>query len=484
MSNRATIYKSTIDMNNKTSPRVMAIDYMSIASPCVLDVGCACGDLGVALKEIKQATVYGFEYNPDSIKIAQETKSYAEINQLNLDNLTEADFPQYKQNFDYIVCGDVLEHLRYPAETLNILKNYLKDDGYIIASIPNVAHASIKSNLLVDDFTYTPLGLLDETHIHLFTYKSIAEMFSKIGFNKKAWQPNDPYPILSEDIKKFLFDDWHSFVCQYVVKLYPTRDKQEELLIYNLKKLSINEQNSPENIKKYRAQVLCELGELSEHKIANLTSDLSYKEQMISSLNSDIDGLRQNIADKEQNEKALQEEISTQQNTIAEREKSIFELETEVSSLNSDIDGLRQSIIDKEQNEKALQEEISNQQNTIAEKEKNISKLETDVFSLNSNIEWLRQNIADKEQHEKNLLEKITNQQNIIAESEKNISKLKAEVSSLSGDIEGLRQNIMNQDGRIHKFDNKLIRKKRKYKAVIIMLILIIFVLIGFMISI
>ena len=445
MSNRATIYKSTIDMNNKTSPRVMAIDYMSLDSPCVLDVGCACGDLGVALKSVKQANVYGFEYNPESIKIAQETKAYEEIHQLNLDNLTEADFPQHQGKFDYVVCGDILEHLRYPAETLKILKSYLKNDGYLIASIPNVAHASIKSNLLVDDFTYTPLGLLDETHIHLFTYKSIAEMFSKIGLkieecnwtfhNKKAWQPNDPYPILSEDIKKFLFDDWHSFVCQYVVKLYPSRDKAEDLLSYNLQKLSINEQNSPENIKKYRAQVLGELGELSEHKIANLTSDLSYKEQIISSLNSDIDGLRQNIADKEQNEKALQEKIS-------------------------------------------------NQQNTIAEKEKNISKLETDVSSLNSDIDGLRQNIADKEQNEKALLEKITNQQNIIAESEKNISKLKAEVSSLSGDIEGLRQNIMNQDGRIHKFDNKLIRKKRKYKAVIIMLILIIFVLIGLVVSI
>ena len=481
-------------MNNKTSPRVMAIDYMSIASPCVLDVGCACGDLGVALKEIKQATVYGFEYNPDSIKIAQETKAYEEIHQLNLDNLTEADFPQYKQNFDYIVCGDVLEHLRYPAETLKILKNYLKDDGYIIASIPNVAHTSIKSNLLVDDFTYTPLGLLDETHIHLFTYKSIAEMFSKIGLkieecnwtfhNKKAWQPNDPYPMLSEDIKKFLFEDWHSFVCQYVVKLYPSRDKAEDLLSYNLQKLSINEQNSPENIKKYRTQVLSELGELSEHKIANLTSDLSYKEQMISSLNSDIDGLRQNIADKEQNEKALQEKISNQQNAIAEKEGNISKLKVEVSSLNSDIEGLRQNIADKEQNEKDLLEKITNQQNAIAEKEGNISKLETDVSSLNSNIDGLRQNIADKEQNEKALLEKITNQQNIIAEREKNISKLKAEVSSLSGDIEGLRQNIMNQDGRIHKFDNKLIRKKKKYKAVIIMLVLIIFALIGLVVSI
>ena len=163
--------------------------------------------------------------------------------------------------------------------------------------------------LLLNDFSYTPIGLLDETHIHLFTYKSIAEMLSQIGLkvekcnwtlqSKKAWQPHDPYPSLSEDIKKFLFEDWHSFVCQYVVKVYPTRDKQDELLAYNLKKLSINEQNSPENIKKYRTQVLSELGELSEQKIANLLKKLAQNEEMISTLTALLESLKNNLSENE-----------------------------------------------------------------------------------------------------------------------------------------------------------------------------------------
>ena len=144
------------------------------SNPVVLDVGCACGDLGVALKEHRNATMFGLEYNQGSIDIALETEAYEEIHQFNLDDITENSFPQYKGKFDYVVCGDVLEHLRNPMYSLNILKSYLKEDGRIIASIPNVAHMSIKSNLLVNDFTYTPLGLLDETHIHLFTHKSIA----------------------------------------------------------------------------------------------------------------------------------------------------------------------------------------------------------------------------------------------------------------------------------------------------------------------
>lgn len=155
MNNRAEIYKSKVNMNNNSSPRVMEINYMS-DSPTVLDVGCACGDLGVALKEYKNATVFGMEYNQDSIDIALKTNAYEEIHQINLDELKIDDYKQYKNKFDYIVCGDVLEHLRYPMNTLNILKNYLKEDGYIIASIPNVAH-----NELLQELTNTTSQKLD-----------------------------------------------------------------------------------------------------------------------------------------------------------------------------------------------------------------------------------------------------------------------------------------------------------------------------------
>ena len=174
-----TKYHQKIDING-LGPLSIALRHIN-ENTIVLDVGCACGDMGVALKKYKNAQIYGLEFNQESVKLAQETKAYEEVHQFNLDTLSENDFSQYKEKFDYIICGDVLEHLRYPRETLRILKTYLKENGYLIASIPNIAHMSIKANLLVNDFTYTPLGLLDETHIHLFTYKSIAEMLSNLG---------------------------------------------------------------------------------------------------------------------------------------------------------------------------------------------------------------------------------------------------------------------------------------------------------------
>jgi len=287
---RTNIYQSTVNIENKGDPRVISLDYIKNGS-VILDVGCACGDFGIALKEYKQATVYGLEYNQGSIDIALKTGVYEEVHQFNLDEITENSLPQYNSKFDYIICGDVLEHLRNPLYSLHNLKSYLKEDGKIIASIPNVAHMSIKSNLLVNDFTYTPIGLLDETHIHLFTYKSIAQSFASVGLliddckftlqTKTAWQPNDPYSQLSDDIKDYIFKDWHSYVCQYVMNVSKSSKNNDELFYHNLQKLNINENNAPENIKNYRQQILAELTNTTTQKLDNSIEILSKLEENI-----------------------------------------------------------------------------------------------------------------------------------------------------------------------------------------------------------
>ena len=83
--------------------------------------------------------------------------------------------------FDYIIFADVLEHLRDPQKALHTVKDYLKDDGKILISVPNIAHDSIIINLLNDKFQYNDTGLLDSTHIHFFTHQSLTDMLSLCG---------------------------------------------------------------------------------------------------------------------------------------------------------------------------------------------------------------------------------------------------------------------------------------------------------------
>lgn len=85
-------------------------------------------------------------------------------------------------HFDYILYADVLEHLRDPQAVLVKMKKFLKPDGSVLLSVPNIAHGDIIMNLLCDQFNYTPLGLLDNTHIHFFTYKSLRKMIADAGY--------------------------------------------------------------------------------------------------------------------------------------------------------------------------------------------------------------------------------------------------------------------------------------------------------------
>ena len=75
------------------------------------------------------------------------------------------EFPWPKEFFDYMVFGDVLEHLDDPQTVLVRLSRHLKQGGHIIVSMPNIKHYSVMIPLLLEDkFHYEEEGILDKTH--------------------------------------------------------------------------------------------------------------------------------------------------------------------------------------------------------------------------------------------------------------------------------------------------------------------------------
>jgi len=75
----------------------------------------------------------------------------------------------WKEPFDVIVAGDILEHLPRPELLLDALKPLLKPDGVLLLSLPNVANVTVRLGLLFGRFTYVPRGILDRTHLRFFT---------------------------------------------------------------------------------------------------------------------------------------------------------------------------------------------------------------------------------------------------------------------------------------------------------------------------
>lgn len=142
----------------------------------VLDVGCATGYLGSNLRQ-KGCEVSGIDINQSAI----DEIPTAVYKHLICANLDDCDAAPFGAEFDVIVAADVLEHCLRPERVLALLLEMLRPKGRIIVSLPNVAHASVRLALLVGRFEYADIGILDRTHLHLYTRASARRLVEEAG---------------------------------------------------------------------------------------------------------------------------------------------------------------------------------------------------------------------------------------------------------------------------------------------------------------
>jgi len=249
-------YDFEIDINQKNDARVIAFDFIEPNSK-VLDIGSASGQFGQILKEYKNCTIYGIDYDIESIKIAEEKGVFEKIYQLNLNNFDINQLKEHTNSFDYIVFGDVLEHILEPENVLTKFKTLLKSDGKYVISLPNVAHASVKIGLLLDNFEYEETGILDKTHIKFFTHKTIPSFLagSKLEIEKfdytvmhiKHHKSVNNLSLLPISVRKNIFNDKYSHILQYITLCTFSEKLTEELL--KLNQITINKENMKNTLK-------------------------------------------------------------------------------------------------------------------------------------------------------------------------------------------------------------------------------------------
>jgi 2-polyprenyl-3-methyl-5-hydroxy-6-metoxy-1,4-benzoquinol methylase len=140
----------------------------------ILDVGCAAGYLGQILRE-RGHYVAGIESDAAS---AKKARAYYDV--FHLADIETFAFP-YRQEFDYILFADILEHLRDPAAVLRKAIPALRDTGQLIISVPNVANWIIRLSLLFGNFDSADRGILDKTHLHFFTLRTLTKMMAEVS---------------------------------------------------------------------------------------------------------------------------------------------------------------------------------------------------------------------------------------------------------------------------------------------------------------
>lgn len=161
------------DKNNSLTKIITLIGKNKI----VLEFGCSTGYMSRVLKK-NGCRVTGVDINPYAAKIAQrhcEKIIVGDIETINYEKMLG------KSLFDAIVFADTLEHLKDPKSVLLKVRKFLKNEGKLILSIPNIAHASTRLELLTGDFEYEKTGILDESHLRFFTKKSIVRLLDSCG---------------------------------------------------------------------------------------------------------------------------------------------------------------------------------------------------------------------------------------------------------------------------------------------------------------
>lgn len=160
------------------SKRSDLIRLIPLGARRMLDVGCGSGNLGAIIKSERSASieVVGIERDINAAEKANKVLDKVLIGDVEVIKLP---FPQ--EYFDCIIYGDILEHLTDPWGILMKHKFFLKPEGYILASIPNVAHYEIMKMLKRKEWNYQQSGILDEDHLRFFTIKSIRKMFENAG---------------------------------------------------------------------------------------------------------------------------------------------------------------------------------------------------------------------------------------------------------------------------------------------------------------
>lgn len=146
----------------------------------ILEIGAAYGE---TLFYLKEAGIASEVVGVDLFEDVENRDNYKKLDKFIFGDIQQLELEEYKNYFDIIILADVIEHLIEPKPVLEKIKNYLKDDGNIIVSIPNIRHhTALRKIFFKGDFRYEESGVFDYTHARFYCRKNIEELIENAGY--------------------------------------------------------------------------------------------------------------------------------------------------------------------------------------------------------------------------------------------------------------------------------------------------------------
>ncbi len=148
----------------------------------VLDLGCGAGDISRLLSE------RGFDVTCVDRPCLDRPRLPETVQFIEAD--LDCGLPALlAPPFDYIICGDVLEHLKDPGTLLASLAGVLAPGGRLVASLPNSGNLYFRLNILLGRFPSHDRGLFDRTHLHFYMWSGWKALFEAAGLHIETVRP-------------------------------------------------------------------------------------------------------------------------------------------------------------------------------------------------------------------------------------------------------------------------------------------------------
>ena len=208
----------------------------------VLEIGAGPGSITKQLTATSNCRVTAVDIDTESVKKLMpycERAYQADLNDLAWVRVLGAD-----SKFDVVVAADVLEHVYEPLTVLSAMKELLEERGYLVISLPHVAHSVIHACLFNEDFDYNDVGLLDRTHIRFFGIKNIQKLFDDAGLkiihaefvvrNPEHTEFSKLWAKTSQELRDVLAGNPFGLVYQVIVKAVPVEAEGAKIVLMNM----------------------------------------------------------------------------------------------------------------------------------------------------------------------------------------------------------------------------------------------------------
>ncbi|HYW18970.1 MAG TPA: methyltransferase domain-containing protein [Nodularia sp. (in: cyanobacteria)] len=358
----------------------------------VIDFGCATGYLANLLQQ-KDCIITGIDINPDAAKVAEKYCQSVIVADIDFVSIAEI---LHGEKFDVAIFGDVLEHLRNPWKVLEETKTILKEHGFVVASIPNIAHGAIRLALLEGKFEYRKLGILDDTHLRFFTRDTTEELFKKSGylidevertklpvFSDSILVPTLNENDFSKDVLQYLQEDQDIDTLQFVVRAFPLSQEGEHSLLNTKYYKVLAERNL---VQSQLQQTQTEL-ERSQYQLQQTQAEFERSQSQLHQTQAELDRYQSQL-------QQIQAEFERSQSQLHQTQAELEEIRLRSQNLQAEIElRLQPDITEVE----ILKSQLQNTQTEFERSQHIITGMESSKFwkirqiwfQFKKNMVWL-----------------------------------------------------------------------------------------------